>query len=431
MLAFAPDFDKIPSKTAPPRENDFREMAMDTLNNLTTNIPDWQKRLEDLGGQIEQRQADLAALSPTEQKQAEARSLRNKGSTESLKPKDDGPAHMGIDFSQSATIVASDVPMGGTDSHVKPLTLVNDASQPTTQPTSPGVVLHQQTREPMLSTQSRARAEARRKQRSSSIISTEGPPPTYRTRSMIIVYYDSYVQGFFDEMVRFVSSSRNMMRKVKMAAKVAQIKRMAEGDGKDDGDGDREDSLPSLRYMSTRRFGAMRSGFGPSSNGDQAPDIYDKLDKALEFVQSTCEHGAHQFLRDADCNVEINKIQQRLKEVLELAEKEAERVEREEPDLAKDTTDMGKIRTRRPISMRRDPLLQKENLIVAKDEEATSTIEAAVPEIARDGGSGFFQAAKSLEVDPVIEADEGIEVDSSPPLILQYRSTRAMRNRAV
>lgn len=50
----------------------------------------------------------------------------------------------------------------------------------------------------------------------------------YRSKSLVIVYYDSYVQSFFEEVVKFVSASRNLMRKAKMAAKVAQIKRMAE-----------------------------------------------------------------------------------------------------------------------------------------------------------------------------------------------------------
>ena len=45
---------------------------------------------------------------------------------------------------------------------------------------------------------------------------------------MIIVYYDSAVQTAFEDLVKFVSGSRNSMRKGKMAAKMAEMKRAAE-----------------------------------------------------------------------------------------------------------------------------------------------------------------------------------------------------------
>ena len=38
--------------------------------------------------------------------------------------------------------------------------------------------------------------------------------PKYRTRNMIIVYYDSYVQTLFKELVKFVNAGRNMTRKL-------------------------------------------------------------------------------------------------------------------------------------------------------------------------------------------------------------------------
>lgn len=65
-----------------------------------------------------------------------------------------------------------------------------------------------------------------------SMLTGDGPAlaSKYRSKSLVIVYYDSYVQSFFEEVVKFVSASRNLMRKAKMAAKVAQIKRMAELD---------------------------------------------------------------------------------------------------------------------------------------------------------------------------------------------------------
>lgn len=46
------------------------------------------------------------------------------------------------------------------------------------------------------------------------------------------VYYDSYMQSFFEELAKFMSASRNLMREAKMVVKIAYMKR-ARGD--DDG----------------------------------------------------------------------------------------------------------------------------------------------------------------------------------------------------
>lgn len=412
-------------------------MAMDALKNLTNNIPDWQIRLDELSNQIDKRQAELAAVSAAEAKSADVKSLRNTGSTESLKPKDDGPLHFSPESEVSAYPGIA-VPEESSAQPIKPITPPRNSpphhdSSKNGDATSP-TRSQKQARESALAAataRSRAAAHVKKRHRSASLMSAEGALPTYRTRNAIIVYYDSYVQKFFDDLVRFVSSSRNLMRKAKMAAKVAHIKRLAEMElPDDDNSGDEKsgiDSLPSLRYMSSRRFGPMstlgRSGFGASGRGDQTPDVYDTLDKALESVQSTCEHGAHQFLRDADCNDELKKIQLRMAEVLDLAAKEMERVEREEPELAKETGEAGKIRTMRPISMRRELSASQKEGLLAKDDN--TPLEAARPEATKNG---VYQATTPCQID-AIEPDEGIEMNQDLP-VLQYRSTRQMRARA-
>jgi hypothetical protein len=409
-------------------------MAMDALRNLTNNIPDWQIRLDELSNQIEKRQAELAAVSAAEAKGADVKSLRNTGSTESLKPKDEGPLHFSpetevsahpgttVPEDQSTQLAKQNPTLRTSPSH--PSGKKDDATSPTRS--------QKQARECALAAaaaHSRAAAHVKKRNRSASLMSAEGALPTYRTRNAIIVYYDSYVQKFFDDLVRFVSSSRNLMRKAKMAAKVAHIKRLAEMEiPDDDNSGDDKsalDSLPSLRYMSSRRFGPM-STLGRQGLGEQTPDVYDTLDKALELVQSTCEHGAHQFLRDADCNDELKKIQTRMAEVLVLATKEMDRVERDEPELAKESGDVGKIRTMRPISMRRElSASQKDGLLLARDDHAAP--EAAKLEPAK---SPVYQSTNPCQIDVAIEADEGIEINQEIP-VLQYRSTRQMRARAV
>lgn len=446
----APELATISPKTALLLDGDSREMAMDALRNIVKHVPDWQKRLDDLAGQVEKRQAELAAVAAADPKNVETKSLRNVGSTESLKPKNEGPAQpvdvpdqepskpVSPNLVHPASPEEASAPSKAAACDGEEYTAARagrsspsqdvrrrQASKPSPRGGNSPPTAHRQIPD-AAALYSRARANAKRRQRSASMISADAHA-SYRTRSMIIVYYDSHVQDFFDELVRFTSTSRNLMRKAKMAAKVAQIKRMAEEEvPQEEGDSDSPQfDLPSLRYMSSRRAGGM----GPMSmyrlgHNTDKPDVYDTLDKGLEVVQRTCEHGAHQFLRDADCNDEINKIQKRLEEVYSTAKTEMERIEREEPELAKDTGDLGKVRTRRPASMRRELSLKPDDLIPSRN---------TVPEATGEGtneapNNSSMEVAEPLAVDTSMEADEGIEAFLPE---IQYRSTRNMGYRTV
>jgi len=131
----------------------------------------------------------------------------------------------------------------------------------------------------------------------------------------------------------------------------------------------------------------MGAGANPA-----APDVYDELDKGLEYVQSMCEHAAHQFLRDGECGEEVANIKRRLAETNELANKEMERVQREDPQALLKTggeDDGMRGRSYRPQSMRRD----------------------AMPKV-------------ELKAGP-LEVDEAGEEEELPKLV--YKSTRMMR----
>ncbi|PHH74351.1 hypothetical protein CDD82_4968 [Ophiocordyceps australis] len=389
---------------------------MAAFRNLIDKIPDWQRRLDDLGGQIKCRQAELAVFNAQSPASVRSRSLRNKGSAESLAPKDDTPWPMDLDKTDKTDQIPND--------KEAPQTRPTTSAQaiPSSPESANRLALHKKAREAVAAAHPRALTHANKKRRSSSMISAEGAPPTYRTRNMIIVYYDSYVQGFFDELVRFISSSRNLLRKARMAAKVARIKRMAEQEIMEDHGGDQGlsgDALPSLRYMSTRRLGRL----GDTNGDGQAPDVHESLDRSLEFVQSTCEHGAHQFLRDADCDEEIKKIQSRLAEVLTTAAAELERVQRQDPELASESMDMVKARARRPISVRRGLTLGQRGE-GGSDKEPLASPKAMEPDPEKNG---VLEASSPLGVDATQDADEGIDVMLPK---LNYRSTRYMRNGA-
>lgn len=231
---------------------------------------------------------------------------------------------------------------------------------------------------------------------------------------MIIVYYDSAVQTAFEDLVKFVSVSRNSMRKGKMAMKMAEMRRAAELEVEADDDAEGEElnsplpscgnllaaqkrlsvgkagegglvpgvssdtdfTMPKLRYTSTTNMPSVRDynradNFGSTLSvgllrgywrgGDgSAPDIFSELDKGLEWCQSQCEHAAHQFLRDGDCNQEIENIKRKLLEVNEMATKEVERLRKKEDEtslkpIRHAVSEKGRCRELKSVQMRKDP----------------------------------------------------------------------------
>lgn len=261
---------------------------------------------------------------------------------------------------------------------------------------------------------------------------------------MIIVYYDSAVQTAFEELVKFVSGSRNAMRKGKMAAKMAEMKRAAEMEvGDDDFDEDETDNLvasrgplsaaqrnvsiskqgesliagdliaadsdsadiaiPRLKFVSTRQMGPSRDNLTNKDNfgstlsvgllrgyrraGGDAPDIFDELDKGLEWCQGQCEHAAHQFLRDGECSTEIENIKKKLGEVKKTAEKEIEKLKKQEAESP-----------------------------APKPSKPTEERQMKAPHIRRELGT-----FKDLEVDDMEVDDEGFD-DLEPPKLVFKRS---------
>ncbi|KAG4255503.1 hypothetical protein BFJ72_g14828 [Fusarium proliferatum] len=471
-------------------------MAMDSLKNLVNNVPDWLQRLDDFSGQKDRRQAELAAVAVAEGKSVETKSLRKKGSTKSLNPKEhlpvvhaEPPANEDIldaatpknkiqapvnaeareeyGWDTDTLVDSGEVPVVSDSPHknVKlhdatenttntsekievpelhppdpsysnsltntatkrhlqrkygddegrrgrksakvqdalrlsaeveceyaaakskrqtPVNTKDHKAQTTSSSSSPS---HQQ-QEAIKAAQAKAGPQVRKKPKSPSMMSNEDAPVACQARDKIIVYYDSYVLSFFDDLVRFASSSQDLIRKAKLAARIAHSKRLAEQDVPEDGNND--DALPSLRYMSSRRFGPMSMPLHGTKN--RRSDVYDKLDKGLEFVQSMCKNVAYQFLRDGDCNAEIIKVQKRLTKVLKMAKTEMERLEREEPELAKERHDM----------------------IAGLQEDSPTTTK-------QDGKLEAMDQMETIEVDPkyvgpnINETDEGICMELELP----------------
>ena len=304
------------TKTAhPPRGGPFdgrdQNTAIDALKNLSANVPVWIKKLDELANLIEERQTKLANLAAENKETSSARSsatksVRSTGSTESLNLRN------------------------GLEEHLYNPTIHN-------------------------------------RQRTDSVVNaTIAKSTTLKlpTHSMTPVYYDNYVQMFFEELVKFVSSSRNLICKAKMAAKITKIKRLAELESPDQSgpdstspplskdapitaapisaDSSHADTKP-LPYPTTHSAGeasplvqrvtrGLHAYVGPKAASlltirpAALPDVYDELDKGLKYVQSMCEQAAHQFLRGGDCSEAVANIKRQLGMTKETADKELARV---------------------------------------------------------------------------------------------------------
>lgn len=418
---------------------------MEALKNIEQTVPEWLTRLDDLNDQIDKRQVELAELAD---KQA-PKSIRNRGSTESLRPKEETEGYTVI--SDKPTVPYSSEQQKNL--HNSDKSYPEPPSSPTGDLKTPAA-LQKQSHQVMAVAQARARAMVKRKIKTASLMSNDGDeskPPKYRTRTMVIIYYDSYVQSFFEELVKFVSASRNLLRKAKMAAKVAQIRKLAELELPDEDSGvhdsskpgtpllaadpatdDSEEPLPPLRYMSSRRMGPMTRTLGGGSSYaramglgamDNKPDIYENLDKMLEIVQSMCEHGAHQFLRDGTCAEEITKIRGRLTEARNMALKEVERIAREEPEklqMAQESKDLSNL----PPRINKSPAMRKDTNHTKVAVPPVKVMEVSIPK-------PHAAPAGNTADDIPLEVDDDDDDDDEPPPPLVFRSTRAMRPRQV
>lgn len=249
---------------------------------LRDNIPAWLEDLQRIATKIEEKQDEVAKV-PVVQK-----IVKKTGSTETLK---EGKEAL---LEQDGTDAAPPAPE---EPHIP-----NQAER-------------------------QALANANRKRKPASVLSKTSGPTKYRTRSMIVVYYDAEVQKAFETLVRNIGTGRNMLRKGKMAARMEAMSAETEDDDDHNSD-DFDPVLAKLQFRPRAGLGAFRTtrGMGPGGFGsDGGSEGFDTADKALENAQSLCERGAHQSLRDGDCRNELEGARKSFEEVIKVAEAEIEK----------------------------------------------------------------------------------------------------------
>jgi len=161
---------------------------------------------------------------------------------------------------------------------------------------------------------------SQRKRKTASVLSDQSGPVKYRSKGMVVVYYDGDTQRQFETIVRAVGGSRNILRKGRMCAKMNGLSRSGSGSSSESSGGESDATmLPSkLKYKSTR---SMRIPSITSAKNDGTA-IFDQLDLLLEKAQSLCERAAHQILRDGDCAVEVRSASAHFADIQRLAEDE-------------------------------------------------------------------------------------------------------------
>ncbi|KAJ4990345.1 hypothetical protein SVAN01_04227 [Stagonosporopsis vannaccii] len=171
-----------------------------------------------------------------------------------------------------------------------------------------------------------------RKRKSPSVNSGRGSGPVkYRPKTMVVVNYDGEMQKSFELLVRGLATGRNMLRKAKMEAKMAELAAIA-GSSDDEDDDDEEEEqimskisyrpqMASLRMRAATNLGGARSGLG----GSRAPpaELFETTDKTLEQAQELCEKSAHLTLREGDCRTELKLVRMHLENALLTAKTEA------------------------------------------------------------------------------------------------------------
>ncbi|KAL8832221.1 MAG: hypothetical protein Q9191_000391 [Dirinaria sp. TL-2023a] len=282
--------------------------ALASFTHLLDNLPSWLSKLDDLSTQITEQHANFLQLT----RSTELKLVRQKtGSTESLRPQD-----------------KIDAPEDRRDKAVEVTVTSVPPDQPQHHPADQTTVVK----------------EAHRKRKPASALSATSGPIRHRTRSMVIVYYDSVVQEAFESLVRNIAGARNNLRKGRTAASFkSRMTSLGMGSSPFSVGGGRETIDPKMMLRRTK----------PTASTDSATSAFDVADKNLEKAQTLCESAAHQFLRDGNCVEEIQGTKQSFETCLEVAKKEAKRLRDEkELDPTEEETfgDNGnEINTERPV----------------------------------------------------------------------------------
>lgn len=342
--------------------------ALTSFTHLTENIPDWMIKLEDLAAQVLEQHSRFTKLTHLTQLKL---SRRKRGSTESLRPKDDG------DINQTTAVPVNDNSSSG----------------------DPGILNSNLD-------SAKAIGDVKRKRKCSTVSGASGIR-RYRTRSMIIVYYDSAIQDAFESLVRHIASARNNLRKGKTAAnfKARMIALGMEENPFVPGDF----AMLGSRVMPGPRSSRTDKPSLPSVKATKPAERvtrFEEADRELEAAQSLCEVAAHQFLRDGDCTEEIQGTRLRFESCLRMAQQEVDLLRREQ-EKTEEPEEPEEPKTPKLEEPKKEDILaeQSTSRVVTLNEK----MDLSDPQQKTSGYAGI----NSIEVDDGISEASSIHLDLS------------------
>jgi hypothetical protein len=151
--------------------------AITCFEYISNNVPSWISTLEALEVSVQEKQAELSRIP------VPVRKLKKVGSNESLRPLSNSDEGGNLESMASAPQQA-------------------DMADP---PTTEDLAIN------------------RRKRKTTSIASNASLPTKFRSRSMIMVYYDSEIQKSFEQLVRNIGTARNNIRRARMANRMEAV----------------------------------------------------------------------------------------------------------------------------------------------------------------------------------------------------------------
>ena len=271
---------------------------IESFTYIVDNVPQWLTQVEDLSTRCDEQYDRFYKLT----KRGEVKLTRKKknDSTESLRPKDITKDTTTEPFLQ-IDVSKEPVPV--------PVIVANTLPDATPKP-------HSEAAAQLATTTTRTL-----KRKPASALSAASGKDGYRTKSMIVVYYDSAIQDGFESIVKQISNARSNLRKARTTAtfqaRMAAMGLPSANKASSPSDKLLMPSMPSIGR--TRESAAEKEKF----------KAYDESDRRLEEAQNLSERAAHQFLRDGDCIIEIDAIKKRIQAVQQLANKELERLKNE------------------------------------------------------------------------------------------------------
>ena len=360
--------------------------AMSSFVYLTDNLPKWIEQVKDLSTHASKKHAEytaeynrrLAHIRPKKQRTPSLQSIHT--------DKDESPR--------------------------APQQIIEPASQPTPEP-STADALHIS---PLEAGNRYLLAQAQRKRKlGSSIRSGASGPQKFRSKHMVVIYYDAYLQGQLDTLVKATGAARNNLRKGKLSRSETrgfQLPSLAR---------DTDNGIPSLHGFKKSPISStclptnLKTILLDHKPMDDA--VFIDADKYLEEAQTLCETAAHQVLRDGDCTIELNNVVTKLEGGLALALATVVRL-REEKDAKVEATEDGNQNAADADNTRAAEIASPPSL-------THSSTSKLIPSLSEkmEYSSRVLAAGPGVVVD--IEVDDDSDQSSIVVDVSKFRSTRA------